>query len=270
MGPSGAPSPSAVLPNPVCKRIATHGRDHFTRHSRSFISGLSAVAIQSAPTSCLVLSVPVNVRESQSTSTVSLETTLVVVAAHALVRAGLRGLLSDTPGLSVIGEASTPDAALAIAQRLRPDVVLFDDLDGVSATGVCSVIRRVLPATCVLCLAGQARPPQALCVPCTAGVVELCSMLGVALGDRCAGCRFRSQCPAPRVAVALSRRETQVAVCIADGMSSKQIAAALGIALRTVNTYRESLARKLGASSAAVVTRYVLEHQLAPMTPSIG
>ena len=45
-------------------------------------------------------------------------------------------------------------------------------------------------------------------------------------------------------------------------MSSKEIGAALGIKLRTVNTYRESLARKLGASSPATVTRYVLEHGL--------
>ena len=58
------------------------------------------------------------------------------------------------------------------------------------------------------------------------------------------------------MAAALSRRERQVAVRIAAGLGSKQIAAALGVSLRTVNTYRESLAKKLGASSAAVVTRY--------------
>jgi DNA-binding NarL/FixJ family response regulator len=93
--------------------------------------------------------------------------------------------------------------------------------------------------------------------------LELCSVLGVALSGRCAGCAFRGSCPAPRVAVALSRRERQVAVRVAEGLSSKQIAAHLGIALRTVNTYRESLARKLGASSAAVVTRFVLENGLS-------
>lgn len=77
----------------------------------------------------------------------------------------------------------------------------------------------------------------------------------------CAGCPAHPGCP--RYAEArLSPREQDVARHVARGMSSKQIAAALGIGLRTVNTYRESLARKLGGSSAAVITRYVLEHGL--------
>jgi two-component system response regulator NreC len=60
----------------------------------------------------------------------------------------------------------------------------------------------------------------------------------------------------------LSRREREVAVRVAEGLSSKEIAAVLGIAVRTVNTYRESLARKLGASSPAVITRFVIESGL--------
>jgi DNA-binding CsgD family transcriptional regulator len=51
-------------------------------------------------------------------------------------------------------------------------------------------------------------------------------------------------------------------VRVAEGLSSKEIAAVLGIAVRTVNTYRESLARKLGASSPAVITRFVIESGL--------
>jgi DNA-binding NarL/FixJ family response regulator len=93
-------------------------------------------------------------------------------------------------------------------------------------------------------------------------VAEFCSVLGSLLGERCAACVLRGHCPAARAAVALSRREKQVAVLVAAGLASKQIAAQLGIGLRTVNTYRESLARKLGASSPAVLTRYVLEHGL--------
>jgi hypothetical protein len=46
-------------------------------------------------------------------------------------------------------------------------------------------------------------------------------------------------------------------------LSSKQIAGNLGLGLRTVHTYRESLARKLGSSSAAVVTRFVIERGIA-------
>ena len=66
----------------------------------------------------------------------------------------------------------------------------------------------------------------------------------------------------PQLVAALTLRERQVAVSVADGRSSKQIAGALGISLRTVNTYRQSLARKLDGSSAAVLTRYVIESGL--------
>ena len=107
------------------------------------------------------------------------------------------------------------------------------------------------------------------CVPTDAGVAEFCSTIGSLLGGRCAACLLRTHCPVPRLAAALSRREHQVAVRVAAGLTSKQIAAALGIGLRTVNTYRESIARKLGASSPAVITRYVLAHGLdAEMVPT--
>lgn len=65
----------------------------------------------------------------------------------------------------------------------------------------------------------------------------------------------------------LSRRERQVAVRVAQGLMSKEIAADLGISLRTVHTYREALARKLGTSSAAVVTRFVLRTGLTDLVP---
>ena len=58
----------------------------------------------------------------------------------------------------------------------------------------------------------------------------------------------------------LSFRERQVLARVAAGITSKEIAAELGIAIRTVNTHREHLAKKLGTSSVAVFTRYALEH----------
>lgn len=193
------------------------------------------------------------------------ETTIVVVAAHALVREGLCALLRDTPGLAVVGEASDIDAATSLAVERSPDVILLDEppTESIEVDAIAK-LRRERPQACLLCLSrdSDVASGDLLCVPASAGVGELCSVLGVALGGRCAGCSLKSTCVAPRIAVALSRRETQVAVCVARGMPSKQIAATLGIALRTVNTYRESLARKLGASSAAVVTRFVLEAKL--------
>jgi len=65
--------------------------------------------------------------------------------------------------------------------------------------------------------------------------------------------------PAPP-AVQISARERQVLGRVAAGMTSKEIATDLGITLRTVHTHRENLAKKLGTSSVAAMTRYALLH----------
>jgi DNA-binding NarL/FixJ family response regulator len=196
----------------------------------------------------------------------SLETRILLVAGHALVRAGLRAVLEATPGLVVVGESPRAQEALGSIERTRPEAILIadtpsdqDEIDAVTE------LQGALSDGCVLCLATNAvnEIVGVPCVPPTADTDALCAILGTALGGRCAGCHLRKHCPASTMEIALSRRERQVAICVADGMSSKQIAHALGIALRTVNTYRESLARKLGASSPAVVTRYVLQHNLS-------
>lgn len=191
-------------------------------------------------------------------------TTIVVAASHAMVRAGLRAVLENVPGFAVVGEAGDPATAVALSAQLRPAVVLLDELpDGPDGEETLAALRETVPGACVLSLGDRARAEGVLCVPSNAGVVELCRVLGVALNAQCAGCLLRARCAPSQPAVTLSRREKQVAVCVAEGLSSKQIAARLGIGLRTVNTYRESLARKIGASSGAVLTRYVLENRLA-------
>jgi two-component system, NarL family, nitrate/nitrite response regulator NarL len=85
-----------------------------------------------------------------------------------------------------------------------------------------------------------------------------------------AGDRYFFTPPTPRAstppetpdAPPLTAREQQVLVRVAAGATSKQIAAALGVSPRTVETHRESIARKLGISSVAGLTRYVIEHGL--------
>lgn len=191
---------------------------------------------------------------------------VLLVEEHALRLAAMRALLSATPGLTVIAEARELAEARRLARRHRPDVVLVDgrmlargDADDLPA------LRLAVPGGCVLVLTddevvGPAGFDEAHgCLARDAGVDDLCATVASVLGARCANCVLRTHCPLPRIAVALSRRERQVAVRVAGGLTSKAIAGDLGISLRTVHTYRESLARKLGASSPAVVTRFVLE-----------
>ena len=195
---------------------------------------------------------------------------MLLVEEHALRLAAMRALLSATPGLTVIAEARTYVAALELAHRHRPDVVLVDGrMLGRGDAADLPALRDAVPGGCVLVLTddevvrrdgfGDAYG----CLSRDADVDDLCATVASLLGARCGNCVLRSNCPLPRIAVALSRRERQVAVRVASGLTSKAIAGDLGISLRTVHTYRESLARKIGASSAAVVTRFVLENGLS-------
>ena len=180
------------------------------------------------------------------------------------MRAGLRALIGATPGFSIVNEACDVDSAVSVASEVRPDVVLLEALPRGSDDASLARLRAAVPRACVLCLTGDGgwSAEAVRCIPADVGVGEFCSTVASLLGDRCDVCQLRSICPVPRGAVALSPRERQVAIHVAAGLASKQIAAVLGIGLRTVNTYRESLRRKLGASSAAALTRYVLEHGL--------
>lgn len=188
---------------------------------------------------------------------------ILIVAKHALVRAGLRALIDTTTSFSAVTEAPDVESAVPIAAEVGPDLVL---LDGAGRVGDKSLakLRAAAPSACLLCLTGDRRlnADNVRCIPPESDVGEFCSTVASLLGDRCDVCQLRARCPLPRSAVTLSPRERQVAIHVAAGLASKQIAAVLGIGLRTVNTYRESLRRKLGASSAAALTRYVLEHGL--------
>lgn len=197
---------------------------------------------------------------------------MLLVEEHALRLAAMRALLSATPGLTVIAEARELVVAERLARRHRPDVVLVDGrmLDRGDAAGL-PALREAVPGGCVLVLTDDEDVRRRGfddaygCLSRDAGVDDLCATVASLLGGRCADCVLRTSCPLPRIAVALSRRERQVAVRVAGGLTSKAIAGDLGISLRTVHTYRENLARKLGASSAAVVTRFVLETGLTDL-----
>lgn len=190
---------------------------------------------------------------------------VLLIEAHALRLAAMRALLSATPGLTVVAEARELASAHRLALDHRPDVVLIDGrmLSRGDAEDL-SLLRRAVPDGCVLVLTDDTSPRSSRfedahgCLSRDADMRELCTTVVSLLGTRCSNCVLRNHCPVPQIAVALSRRERQVAVRVADGLTSKAIAADLGISLHTVHTYRENLARKLGGSSAAVVTRFVL------------
>ena len=187
---------------------------------------------------------------------------VLVIDEQALVRAGLCTLLRATPGLRVVGEAEDVRGACAVARKQAPDVVLLDRRALDDGAAALPALRREVPRACVLVMGGEAVARAAGvhgCLSANAGVDELCAAVAAHLSGGCGVCAVRPWCAVPRVASTLTPRERQVAIRVAAGRTSKEIAADLGVSRRTVDTYREALARKLGASSAAAVTRWVIE-----------
>jgi DNA-binding NarL/FixJ family response regulator len=196
---------------------------------------------------------------------------IVIVDDHAVVRAGLRALLAGEPGLDVVGETADGQAAVSLAGRLRPDVVLMDlrltdgtgtrgEIDGIEATRrITTTVPdvRVVVLTSydtqgdvVRALAAGARgyvlkagPPEDLF-----RAVRAATAGGVGLAPEAAGHLARHLADPEAV---LSEREIQVVRLLAEGGSNRSIAAALFLSEATVKTHLVRIYRKLGTENRA-------------------
>lgn len=203
------------------------------------------------------------------------EITVLVADDHAVVRAGIRHILESMPGVAVVAEASDGPAALRLAREHRPDVIILDvSMPGGSGLGVLSELRRDLENTRILMLSMH-DDAEYIAESVRAGTHgyllkdSAATDLRAAVRAVMAGETFFSpELTGQPTALSaqqdspITRRERQVLVRVAAGGTNKEIAAHLGISHRTVETHRESIARKLGISSVAGQTRYVIEHHL--------
>ena len=273
-----------ALPAPPANQESCALQDnlfHHHRHGSGWLHSRLGDGVAGAAANCAHHAVTIpSVRDSTGKAPdFGRAPSVLLVDEHALVRAGLRSLIDTIPGLNVVAEASEMSDAIELAHAHQPDAILVSA--AAWANGGADLgprLRRELPTSCVLVIGGE---PVAggsagfaggyCCLPREAGIQEFCAAISSLLGGRCADCGFRSGiCPAMQNAALLTRRERQVAVRVADGLTSKQIASMLGVAIRTVNTYRESLARKIGASSAAALTRFVIESGLRDTSAADG
>lgn len=203
------------------------------------------------------------------------EITVLVADDHAVVRAGIRHILESMPGVAVVAEASDGPSALRLAREQRPDVIILDvSMPGGSGLSVLSDLRRDLEHTRILMLSMH-DDAEYIAESVRAGTNgyllkdSAATDLRAAVQAVVAGETFFSpELDEVRVTSAvhqqspITRREQQVLVRVAAGGTNKEIAAELGISHRTVETHRESIARKIGISSVAGQTRYVIEHHL--------
>jgi two-component system, NarL family, response regulator LiaR len=194
---------------------------------------------------------------------------------HKVVRRGLRGFLELDSELEVVGEASNGEEAVALARRLKPDVVLMDLLmpvmDGIEAT---REIRRQLPEVEVVALTSVLED-AAVTGAIKAGAIgyllkttdadELCEAIKAAAAGQVrlapeAAARLMREVRSPSSPEALTEplteRETEVLTLLARGKANKQIARDLFVALSTVKTHVNNLYRKLDISSRTQAALY--------------
>jgi DNA-binding NarL/FixJ family response regulator len=207
-----------------------------------------------------------------------------VVDDHAIVRAGLRLVLEADPDFEIVGEAETAAAALDLVRRERPDVALIDiNLPDDSGLRVAAEITTTDPSVRLLILSVHDDPEivresvrlgaHGYLRKDTTPADLRAAIRAVHNGDaffspsvaRTLAEALRDQgTPVSESLERLTERERDVLTRVARGLSNKEIAADLGISVRTVESHRDSLMRKTGLRNAAALTRFALEAGLLP------
>jgi len=201
---------------------------------------------------------------------------------HAVVRDGIKVLLEQSADISVVGKAADGREAVRLAQQLKPDVVVMDiamrDLNGIDAA---RLVRKKCPATRVVMLSMHSNSEhvyRAFEAGASGFVLKDSAGEEVALAVRAAhaGRRYFSRAlealdlnPPSRGGRAspldsLSARERQVLQLVVEGRSSAEIAAAIHLSPKTVETYRGRLMAKLGVRDVPALVRFAIEHGLTP------
>ena len=196
---------------------------------------------------------------------------------HVVVRAGLLALLGSTPDIEVVGEAGSGEEAVAMAAKLKPDVVLMDlqlgvGIDGVEATrriaptGVHVLvlttydtdadITRAIEAGATGYLLKAERPEELFAAIHSAaqGRTALSPPVASRVMDRMRGAAGPS----------LTDRERDILGQLAHGLGNKEIARALFISEATVKTHLGRIYAKLGVDTRAGAVAVAKEQRLLP------
>jgi DNA-binding NarL/FixJ family response regulator len=209
-------------------------------------------------------------------------TTLLVANEHRIVREALRALLETRGDLSVVGFASDGQEAAELALRLRPDIVLMDvAMPNLGAPEATRRIARPGGRSKVLILATRAtegsveevlRAGAAGCLLRESEPAELFAAvdairrgqvyLSPSVGQRVVDALLAASPPRGEAASPLTGREREVLQLLAEGHSSKEIATRLHISMRTVDTHRSAVMRKLGVSKASALGLFAVRHGL--------
>jgi DNA-binding NarL/FixJ family response regulator len=209
---------------------------------------------------------------------------VVVADPHFLFRRGMRALLGAAAGIEVIGEAASPDDILGAVHTHAPDLLLLDaGLSGANFE-IVKQIGRERPEIRVLLLvaANGARVEMPLeqtgvfgIVPKEASASELVSAIrgasppGESSILNLARVHDQSVAPAPQshrshLKSLLTRREQEVLDMLMQGATSREIASTLGLSLKTIESHKFNLMRKLNVHSRSELIKRTLRERMSP------
>lgn len=211
---------------------------------------------------------------------------VLIVDDHKIMREGLKSLLESEDGVQVFGEADNGRLAVQLAQELEPDVILMDltmpEMNGIDAT------RRIVSQSSgvrVLALSMHSDRryiEEAIAAGAHGFVLKDCAfdeLVGairevaadrVYLSPRIAGVvnrdylGKRGRTGASPVA-RLTPREREVLQLIAEGNNTKEVAFTLNVSVKTIETQRVQIMRKLGTTSIAELTKFAIREGLTTL-----
>lgn len=210
---------------------------------------------------------------------------VMLVDDHRIMREGLRALLQQQPDLQVVAEVGDGRTAVQQAIEHAPDVVIMDitlpDLNGIEAT---RLIKSSVANVKVIALSMH-EDRRLLVEMLKAGAsgyllkncayTEILTAVKAVMADQPYLCQkmantvlvdYLQQLPEGEneADTHVTARERQVLQLLAEGKTSKQIATVLEVSLKTIETHRHQLMRKLNCHSIAELTRYAIRQGLTP------
>jgi DNA-binding NarL/FixJ family response regulator len=215
----------------------------------------------------------------QSGSPESMQSTRVlIVDDHALVRAGVRALVEKIDRVEVVAETGDGHEVIPLTQQYQPEIVLLDlSLPGVNAFDIIAHLARTFPSVKVIVVSGddsEAYAAQAFragavgYLPKSASETELVLALdavrkgGEYLPQSLSRKVFFEQLAAasnePAAMPELTPRQHQVLKLVAEGYSTREIAQALQISIKTVESHRTQMMERLNIHDVARLVRYAI------------
>lgn len=207
-----------------------------------------------------------------------MNTRVLLIDDHTLVRAGLRALIDELPGFAVVAEGADGDQAVELVEANRPDVVIMDiSMQRMSGLDALPLLRERWPTLPVIILSMHAardlvmraiRGGASAYLPKEAAETELELALKAVLAGRqylspaVSGAVIDSllQREQPTETEVLTARQREVLRLLALGRNTKEVAYELSLSVKTVESHRAQIMERLGVRDLASLVVYAIRH----------